>query len=424
MLAPGPLFNPLTVAPSEALTPSEILAGPYGLLAFLPLVPALRLVARRRRRAALVVFGLLWLVLTLGPMSTGVFLAAVAAGALWVVVLRAARLHERLSARTATVLAWLGLHVLVLPAWWWPSWNWYGWEPSRLPLLHNIGLAYFLLRFVAWGRQVARQPAEPLRPLDTACWILYPPCMRLGPVLLRDRFLERLEAWVPHARPAWREVGRRLGLFLLGGVTLGVVVHNTPHLAVGQADFFAAPEDFPTDRLLTWVYLIPVQVYLLLWTYNELAAGLAAWVGIRVDDNFNWLPTATSVRDFWRRWHVTVGAWVREYIYIPLGGNRRHVWLNYVAVFGYMGLWHGPSWSFVAWGLLQALALIVQRHWDRLRARLGWTGRPAGAAWTTACWLLTIHFAVITIVVFVDFDHLGLRLFGELWRRLAAHLAG
>ena len=418
-LRPGELFNPLTMTAAAPLTGWEVLAGPFGLLAFLPLVPLLRLLGRVHRRTALLVFGLLWLVGTVGPLATGVLLGGVCLGGAWVIGLGALRRRGRLGQRGMTALIWVGLHVLILPVWWFPSAAWYGWETSRLPVLHNIGLAYFLLRFLAWGMRLAKYPDEPLRLMDTICWLLYPPCMRLGPVLLRDAFLERLDAWEPRRRPPWWKVGRRLGSFLLGMVGVGVTIWHLPRAAVGTPSLFDSPEAFATKDLLVWFYLIPIQVYLLLWSYNQLAVGLSLWVGIRVDDNFHRLPGATSIREFWRRWHITVGTWLRDCVYIPLGGNRGVVWLNYVAVFGYVGLWHGPSWSFLAWGLLQAFALIVQRQWDRLRDRWGWPRRPGGPLWTLCCWLLTVHYAVATIIVFTDFDHLGTRLFAALAGRLA-----
>jgi hypothetical protein len=411
------IFNPLLAPPSQPLTPAEIAAGPYGLMLFIFLVPFVRLAARRRPRTALTAFGGLWLVWTLGPLAAVIFLAAVTAGAGWVLVLGHLRRGGRLGRRGTIGLVWLGLHGLVLPAWWIPSAAWYGWEPTRMPLLHNIGFAYFLLRFISWGRRCAEDPFQPLRLADTICWILYPPCMRLGPVLTREKFLERFDAWAPAARADWIAVLKRAVLFVLGMVGLGFTISNMPHLRGDGADFFSAPQQYDTSQLLTLVYLIPVQIYFLLWSYNQLANGLAVWVGIPVDDNFDRLPLATSVRDFWRRWHITVGDWLRDNIYIPLGGNRGHVWLNYVAVFGYIGLWHGPSWSFLAWGLLQSAALIVQRGWDQFWQRRDHRGRPAGLPWTAFCWLLTMHFAIVTIVVFTDFDHLGTRLFLELLHR-------
>ena len=413
---PGSLFNPAT--DPTPLSGWEILAGPLGLLAFLPLVPLIRLVARRNRRAALIAGGLVWLVGTTGP-SAGVLLAAVLLASGFVAMLGGLTRSGRIGPRTAIAATWIGLHLMALPLWWFPhSLLEYGWQPGRMAPLHAMGLSYFLLRLIAWGVEFARNPAQPLRPLDTVCWLLYPPCMRIGPVLSREQFLERFDAWHPSEPPAWREVGQRLGLALLGLALLAIVTKNSIVVPPGGPDFFSSPESYSTRHLVRVFYLIPIQIYLFLWTYNEIAAGLSIWLGIRVDNNFNWLPRATSVRDFWLRWHITVGAWLRKYIYIPLGGNRGFVPLNYAAVFLYCGLWHGASWSFVAWGASQALALTVQRWWDMLCTRDGVYKGPSGPIWTAFCWLATLHYQLATIIMFADFDHIASRLLPELIGRL------
>ncbi|MCK4341536.1 MAG: hypothetical protein KAY37_07435 [Phycisphaerae bacterium] len=412
---PPPLFNPITGHPP--LDPVEIFAGPFGLLAFLPLVPVILLVARRYRRTALIASGLVWMLATLHVRCTVVVLAGLAAATAWILLLGTLRRRGRLSARGMIALVWVGLNVLVWPLWWQAQHP--AWCPSRMQVLHSVGLAYLLLRFIAWGVEMAKNPRLPVRLTETICWLLYAPCMRLGPVLLREEFLRRFDAWDPRRSPAWKEGAKRFGLFLLGGVGVGFVGAQIPAVGSAAVDFFTAPENYTTGELFRVFYLVPIQVYLLLWTYNELAAALALWVGLRVDNNFNWLPRATSVRDFWRRWHITLGTWLRNYIYIPLGGNRRHVPLNYAAVFGYCGVWHGAGWSFPAWGLSQAFALTVQRGWDRLVARLGWQRLATRRWWIALCWVLTMHYQIATLVVFVDFDHLGLRLFGELLRRVS-----
>ena len=414
--APQLPFNPVTA--SEPLALWEVYAGPLGLIAFVLLVPLIRVLARVRRRTALIVGGLVWVVGTAGPRSTVVLLLFLALACGWIWLLNRLRRRGWLDTGAMIGLVWAGLHLLILPLWWFPQQPWYGWLPTRVPPLHFLGLAYLLLRLVAWGVDLARQSAATGRPTDTACWLLYPPCMRCGPILLREPFLERLDAWDPRAKVPVKAVLRRLGSALVGLGALAVALRNTPSVAAGAADFFASPQGYSTGELLRVFYLLPIQVYLFLWSYSELAIGLALWLGIRVDENFNWAPRATSVRDFWRRWHVTVGLWLRNYIYIPLGGNRGIVPLCYLAVFGYCGIWHGASWSFLAWGFSQAAALTVQRGWDRLRERLGWQGRPSGPAWTAFCWLLTVHYQIATIVIFADFEHLGIRLFGELLQRL------
>lgn len=421
---PEPLFNPITAPADQLLTPGEILAGPFGLIVFIPLVPLLRLVARRFPRAALMACALAWIVATTGPVTTAILLAGGLAASGWVVGLGRLRRGGWLQPRLMVALVWLGLAALIFPLWWYPQWSWYGWgDGSRMAVLHNIGVAYFFLRLIAWGIDLARRPGEPLRATDTICWLLYPPCMRLGPVLLRGEFLERFDAWRPSAPAPWKAVARRFGLFLLGGVLLAVITKNVPQV-LPEGDFFSSPQCYSTGKLVRAYYFVPIQVYLLLWMYNELAVALSLWVGIRVDDNFDWLPRATSVRDFWRRWHVTVGRWLRNYIFVPLSRKHRFVVLNYAALFGFSAVWHGACLSFVAWGASQVLALTVQRRWDQLRKRLGWRNRPAGWWWTVLCWLVTMHYQAATIVIFVDFEHRGGRLFRELGGRLLEASAG
>jgi alginate O-acetyltransferase complex protein AlgI len=410
---PEPLFNPLTS--SELLAPTELLAGPLGLVAFLPLIPIVWLLGRRAPRTALIVAALAWLLPTLWPLATVILLAWVTLGAGWVLALHAMRRRGVLGHGVTIALVWVGLHALALPLWWQTRSAWY---PSPMAALHSAGFAYLLLRMIAWGVDVATTPGQPVRLGTTVCWLLYPPCMRLGPVVRREAFLERFDAWVAGRSPEWIGGLKRLGLCLLGGVAMGVIARQLPPPRGDGLNYFADPETFSTAALVRVFYLVPIQTYLMLWTYNELAAALSRWVGIRVDDNFRWLPTATSIRDFWRRWHVTVGAWLRDYAFIPLGGSRHRVYLNYFLVFAYCGIWHGPVWSFLAWGMSQAVALCVERGWDTLRRWRGWPERPGGVVWTVGAWLLTMHYQMATIVVFFDFEHCGWRLLTTLATRI------
>lgn len=419
------MFNAIIAPADQPLTGWEVLASPFGLLAFILLVPILRLAARWRPRAALITCGLVWMIGTAGPWATLALLVGCLVASGWVLMLGRLLRDGRIGPRLMLALVWLGLAAMVFPLWWYSQWNWYGWGAgSRLAVLHNAGVAYFLLRFIAWGVDLARQPNDPLRATDTICWLLYPPCMRLGPVLLRREFLERLDAWRPSSPAQWKQVLQRSGLFLLGGIALAVVTKNLPVILPGTPDFFSTPEYYSTSRLVRVVYLVPIQAYLLLWMYNELAVALSLWVGIRVDNNFDWLPRATSMRDFWRRWHVTVGRWMLHYIYIPLGGGHGFALVRIFAVFGFVAVWHGASWSFLVWGAAQTAALMGQRGWDQLRKRLGWRSHPSGKWWTVLCWVVTMHFGIATILMFMDFEYCGWRILGELWRRLLSAGAG
>ncbi len=416
---PTPLFNPLTAPVDQPLTVWEILASPFGLVAFLPLAVLLRYAGRRWGHAAVLSLAAVWMVGTAGPLTTLVVALWCLLGVLWVRWLALRRASGALSRRAMVGLVWGGLGLLLLPFWYKAQWDFYGWQPSRLALLHNVGLAYFFLRLVAWGVDLARAPDARHDRLLTASWLAYPACMRLGPVMLRQDFAERFARWRGGAGWRWGELARRGGLLLLGGFLLAVVLKNTPHPPSGGPDFFAAPQAYETRYLVRLFYFVPIQVYLLLWTYNELAAVAGLLAGLEVDNNFDHLPLASSVRDFWRRWHVTVGKWLRDYIYVPLGGNRGLVPLHYAVVFGFCALWHGAAWSFVAWAASQVLALSVQRGWDGLRRKAGWQQRPRGLWWRVVCWLLTMHYQLATIVVFVDFEYCGWRFLRELLQRLA-----
>lgn len=418
-LTPQPLYNEV-ISPTK-LTGWQIAAGPFGLLFFIPWIPVARLIARKSRIAAIVLTGLLWTVFTISPLSAAYFLAYVTVGAMWVVTLGKLRRRNALSERGMIALTWIGLHLWALPAWLHADIFAYGWEwtpGGHLAVLHALGLAYFLFRFVGWGVDWAKNPQLPLRMSETIAWILYPPVMRLGPVMPREVFIERFEKWSPRTPIPWRDIGPHIGWFLLGGLFLAFVQKETPIPPADARDFFSAPSDYSTGALLRVFYLVPIRIYLLLWLYNELAAITSFAVGIRADNNFDKLPLATSVRDFWRRWHITVGAWLRKYIYIPMGGNRGFVEWHYVAVFGYCGIWHGASWSFLAWGVSQGVALAVQRWWDILRTKLGWSTDWKHPAWVAFCWLLTMHYQLATILMFTDFDFLGVRFFPELWSRI------
>ena len=135
------------------------------------------------------------------------------------------------------------------------------------------------------------------------------------------------------------------------------------------------------------------QLYFDFSGYTDMAIGLALLFNIKLPINFNSPYKATNIQDFWQRWHMTLSRFLKDYVYIPLGGNRKgefRTYTNLMATFILGGLWHGAGWTFVFWGFLHGLALVIHRTWHQLGLKL----------WTWLAWLITFNFVNIAWVFF------------------------
>ncbi len=134
---------------------------------------------------------------------------------------------------------------------------------------------------------------------------------------------------------------------------------------------------------LAWTSLYALQIYFDFSGYSDMAIGIGLMLGFSFPENFNYPYVSKSVREFWRRWHITLSAWFRDYLYIPLGGNRVSEYRNYlnlVIVFALCGLWHGANWTFIGRGLWHGIFLILER--TRLGKLLGSVGSPVAQIYT------------------------------------------
>ena len=171
-----------------------------------------------------------------------------------------------------------------------------------------------------------------------------------------------------------RRVDASRGLYLIfGGLFKKVVIAS--FLSTALVDrVFATPGQFSSIDVLVGIYAYAVQIYADFSGYTDIAIGCALLLGFRFPENFNAPYTATSLRDFWRRWHMTLSRWLRDYLYVPLGGSRRGrsaTYRNLLATMLLGGLWHGASWTFVAWGGLHGGWLAIEHRNDERRGDLG-----------------------------------------------------
>ena len=247
--------------------------------------------------------------------------------------------------------------------------------------------------------------------VDILLYISFFPHLIAGPIVRAKAFLEQT---VRASSPYDMRLG--LAVFLItGGLFKKVIVAN--YLSTDFVDgVFRSPGDFSRLDLLFGMYAYAIQIYCDFSAYTDIAIGVANLLGYRFPENFNQPYRALSVQDFWRRWHITLSSWLRDYLYIPLGGSRGGrlaTWRNILITMGLGGLWHGASLNFVFWGLLHGIALVVERMFGlhvpaegttkpqaaadslpRLRGRAGEGARGALA------WFVTFHFVCLTWIFF------------------------
>ncbi|MFO0837966.1 MAG: MBOAT family O-acyltransferase [Phycisphaerae bacterium] len=283
---------------------------------------------------------------------------------------------------------------------------------------HNIGTAYFTIRMLHYFSELRhrRIPAARRTFLNFVSYLCYAPTLMQGPI-------ERYATWQDemdtcHERRGWANLPPAL-VRIGWGVLKSLIVnwYFVPvlwyQLGVGDdSRYYKRPEEIQSYALLYFgVFLQIYTLYLEFSGYCDISAGVARLLGYRQIENFDWPWLATSLRDFWRRWHISLSLMLRDHLYIALGGNRRHVTWNLCVTFGLCGVWHIPNLSMLIWGVLLGLMLALNQHWVQWVKRLDES--PAGAlpalrrAWLKlrplpqiAAWLLTMHAFVFSLLIF------------------------
>ena len=423
---------------------------------FLLLLPILLACSRRNLRTGIVLTGLAFLIYVFGAFYAALWLvmcvvfhrvserfaiearrtdvirwgpplAAIAIiGGWYVVTLQLAKLHL-----PGALDAWLFEHV----PWIYPlgarDWSW---EPfffgqhfsyqrgEAVPLVfavfwnpHNIGVAYFTVRMLHYFSELKKEtiPRERRSLLDFLAYLCYAPNLIQGPIERYGRFYDEIDTC--HERRSWGNLAP--GLARIGWGLLKCLLslwYFTPFVEseIASQHYFKHPEEIESYALLYFgIYIHIFWLYLEFSGYCDVSAGIARLLGYRQVENFRWCWLATSLRDFWRRWHISLSFLVRDYIYIPLGGNRRHVVLNLVVTFLLVGIWHALMLQLAIWGIVMGLMLAVNQRWARWMKKL--EAAPAGRlpALRRALarlrplpqilsWAITMHFFVHSLLIF------------------------
>src|SRR5262249_14525385 len=243
-------------------------------------------------------------------------------------------------------------------------------ERALYDIVLPLGISFYTFETISYIVDVYQGKVRAVRnPLDYALYILFFRHLLAGPIVRPREFLPQLRR---RKRFSWDRAQLGLQFFLIGLFKKAVLADNVAEVI---DPVFKDPAAFGTAAAWLAVVGYAVQVYCDFSGYSDMAVGLAHLLGFHLPPNFHLPYFAANIAEFWRRWHMSLGRWLRDYLYIPLGGSRGRpvrASLNLLVVMTVCGLWHGANWPCVAWGVYNGLLLLGHR----LLPRPAWLARP------------------------------------------------
>ena len=255
-----------------------------------------------------------------------------------------------------------------------------------------LGISFFTFQKISYLVDLRRGDRHVYGLLEFAAFVTFFPQLIAGPLVRHNEIIPQF-AISPRRPVMWENLSRGAALFLIGLAKKAAVADTVAQVCdpIFARVAMGAHPSLAEAWIAAGTYTL--QIYFDFSGYSDMAIGLGLMFGLRLPLNFAAPYRAASIREFWRRWHITLSRFLRDYLYIPLGGNRvrpgRQA-ANVVATMLLGGLWHGAAWTFVVWGGLHGLALAAQSAWDRAGGRMP---RPLG-------WLVTLLFVIGCWVLF------------------------
>jgi alginate O-acetyltransferase complex protein AlgI len=262
----------------------------------------------------------------------------------------------------------------------------------QVPLLHlalPAGISFFTFTQIAYLVDASRGETERYTPPIYALFVSFFPYLLAGPII-HHREMTTQYTQLKSKTLDYRNITGGLYLFFIGLFKKAVIADTLAGWAIQGFDHAAT---LPLIEAWAVSLSYTLQLYFDFSGYTDMAIGTAKMFNITLPVNFNSPYRSLNIREFWRRWHITLGRYVREYIYIPLGGNRTsevRTLFNLMVTFFLVGLWHGAGWTFVFWGCLHGGALVIHRLWRKLNLRM-----PRFLAW-----LMTFSFINVAWIFF------------------------
>lgn len=264
-----------------------------------------------------------------------------------------------------------------------------------LDLLLPLGISFFTFTQIAFLVDVHRGITREYNFIHYLLFVTYFPHLIAGPVLHHKQMMPQFanrETYRIHAE----HIAVGLAIFVLGLAKKVLVADNVA--AYASPAFAAAGAGHALTMLESWIGALAytMQIYFDFSGYSDMALGLSLLFNIRLPINFDSPYKATSIIDFWRRWHISLSTFLRDYLYVPLGGNRHgktRRYLNLMATMLLGGLWHGAGWTFIIWGGLHGFYLMLNHGWREWKTRRGWNDGGRLARWCSG----TLTFVAVVI---------------------------
>jgi D-alanyl-lipoteichoic acid acyltransferase DltB (MBOAT superfamily) len=280
---------------------------------------------------------------------------------------------------------------------------WFGWDAPVFDVLLPAGISFYTFQSLSYTIDVYRGTIQPARNLtEFALFVAFFPQLVAGPIVRASEFLPQLDQ---PPRLTRRDIHAGLWRIMVG-LTKKVLISDL--IAVSFIDgAYAQGSEVQGALLLLALYGYCLQIYGDFSGYSDIAIGSAKLFGFTLPENFNAPYRARSMEEFWRRWHISLSTWLRDYLYYSLGGNRRgelRTYWNLWLTMALAGLWHGAKWNIVVWGMIHGTYLVVNRLWSRQGFTL--FRSPLGQV---VAGVLTFHFFAASMVVFrtTSFTHTG-----------------
>lgn len=254
------------------------------------------------------------------------------------------------------------------------------------PLVLPLAISFHTFQQIAYLVDSYRRKVDQPSPLTYGLFVLFFPQLIAGPIVHHYQLLPQLKSRRPY-RFRYRSFAMGIAFFTFGlAKKLLIADELSP---VSDSIFNGTLMNAPTfSQAWVGVFAYTLALYFDFSGYSDMAVGLARMFGVRLPYNFDSPYKATSIIDFWHRWHITLSKWLRDYLYVPLGGNRRGKSRRYANLLITMvlgGLWHGAAWNFAFWGLFHGICLMINHAWQALMQWAYHRGRqlrlPRGAAW-------------------------------------------